>query len=285
VAAGGSGVGQTQRGWSEVGDRVLVRRFTMWGDEPFDQNVGVLLGRDGLVVVDTRASYRRADELLAELHALSRLPIAAVVNTHHHWDHTFGNTRFLPAPIWAHRRCAHQLREQGDAMRARVLAHAPEIADELEEVVLTPADRLFDESAILDLGDRQVDLTHIGRGHTDNDIVVGVADAGVLFAGDLLENTEGPGYRDAFPSAWAEAVGERLLPMVSGVAVPGHGGVVDPAFVAAQATDLRIMAQLGGQVANDELDEREAIRRSPFPAETAEMAIRRSALELATSGG
>jgi glyoxylase-like metal-dependent hydrolase (beta-lactamase superfamily II) len=264
---------------------VFVRRFTTWGDEPFDQNVGVILGRDGLVVIDTRASYRLADELRAELNELSRLPMVAVVNTHHHWDHTFGNARFLPVPIWGHRRCADRVRDDGEAMRSRVLAQAPEAAEELGEVVFTPPDRLLDDSATLDLGDRQIELAHIGRGHTDNDIVNQVADAAVLFAGDLLENHAAPGYGDAFPSAWAEAVGERLLPLVAGGVVPGHGSVGDRAFAASQAADLRAMAQLGGQVANGELDEDEAIRRSPFPAETARIAIGRSALELATAAG
>jgi glyoxylase-like metal-dependent hydrolase (beta-lactamase superfamily II) len=260
-----------------------VRRFTTWGDEPFDQNVGVILGRDGLVVIDTRASHQLADELRAELPELSRLPIAAVVNTHHHWDHTFGNARFLPAPIWGHRRCADRVRDDGDAMRSRVLAHAPEIADELGEVVLTPPNRLLDDSATLELGDRQIELKYLGYGHTDNDIVIGVADATVLFAGDLLENDAAPGYGDAFPGAWAEAVGERLLQLVAGAVVPGHGSVGDRDFVAAQAADLRAMAELGRQVASGELDESEAVRRSPFPADTARTAIKRSTLELAAA--
>jgi hypothetical protein len=56
----------------------------------------------------------------------------------------------------------------------------------------------------LDLGDRQVDLRHLGRGHTDNDVVVTVPDASVLFVGDLLENAPAPGFRDSYPIAWAE---------------------------------------------------------------------------------
>ena len=256
-----------------------MRRYAAWGEEPFDQNIGAVLGQDGLVVIDTRASHRLADELRGEIAELSRLPIAAVVNTHHHWDHTFGNARFLPSPIWGHARCAKRVRTDGDAMRTRVSEQAPEYADELSEVVLTPPDQLFTDTATLDLGDRQLQLAFLGHGHTDNDIVIDVPDSRVLFAGDLLENDAAPSYGDAFPRAWATTVRERLLPLVRNAVVPGHGGVGDRAFVARQAEDLAVMAELGAQLAAGALDELEAVRRAPFPAATARTALNRGLLE------
>ena len=267
--------------WTEVADRVFVRRYSTWGDEPFDQNIGVVLGRDGLVVIDTRASHRLADELRLEIGALSHLPLAAVVNTHHHWDHTFGNARFQPSPIWGHARCAERVRADGDAMRARVIGQAPEYAEELSEVLLTPPDQVFSDVATIELGDRELRLAYLGHGHTDNDIVIDVPDGGVLFAGDLLENDAAPSYGDAFPRAWAVTVEERLQPLVRNAVVPGHGGVGDRAFVAAQAADLAAMAQLGARLAAGELDEEEAIRQAPFPAATARTALGRARLELA----
>ena len=66
--------------------------------------------------------------------------------------------------------------------------------------------------------------------------------------------------------------------------VPGHGGVGDRAFVAAQATDLAVMAELGARLAAGELDEEEAIRQAPFPAATARAALGRARLELAEGG-
>jgi len=265
--------------WLEVGDRVFVRRYSTWGDEPFDQNIGVVLGRDALVVIDTRASHRLADELRSEIKQVSTLPLTAVVNTHHHWDHTFGNARFGPSPIWGHARCAERVRTEGDAMRSRVISQAPEFADELGEVVLTPPDQVFSDEATVDLGDRQLRLAHLGHGHTDNDIVIEVPDAGVLFAGDLLENDAAPSYGDAYPRAWASTVAERLLPLVKDAVVPGHGGVGDRSFVAAQAVDLAAMAELGARLAAGELDEEEAIGRAPFPAGTARTALERATVE------
>jgi glyoxylase-like metal-dependent hydrolase (beta-lactamase superfamily II) len=266
--------------WYEVGDRVFVRRYHTWHDEPFDQNIGVVIGGDGVAVIDTRASHRLADELSAELRELTRLPVAAVVNTHHHWDHSFGNARFLPAPIWGHVRCAERVRDDGERMRQRVVSQEPAVADELQEVVFTPPDRTFSDRATLDLGDRQLELRFLGRGHTDNDIVVLVPDAGVLFAGDLLENDAPPSYGDAYPAAWAMTAA-RVVPEVSGAVVPGHGSIGDAEFAEGQAMEIGEMAELGRAVVDGEMPEAQAVARAPFPAATARTAIARSRRERA----
>ena len=82
--------------WSEVADRIWIRRYAS-----LDQTIGVIGGASGLVVIDTRATHRLADELRDELRVLPG-ELAAVVNTHGHWDHAFGNARFTPTPIWGH---------------------------------------------------------------------------------------------------------------------------------------------------------------------------------------
>jgi glyoxylase-like metal-dependent hydrolase (beta-lactamase superfamily II) len=260
--------------WQEIGERVFVRRY-----ELFDQTIGVVIGAEGAVVIDTRTSHRRADELIADLRALSRAPIASVVNTHMHYDHTFGNARFRPAPIWGHVRCAAGMREGGEAKRRRVMEQLPELADELAEVEIVPPDQVFSDSAVLDLGDRQLELRFLGRGHTDNDIVVLVPDAGVVFAGDLLENGAPPSFGDAFPVAWAQT-GVRLLDLVSKAVAPGHGEVADRPFAAQQVAELAALADLCRASVAGEYGPDEVARRSPFPADTTRLALDRATREI-----
>ncbi len=266
-------------GWSEVGDRVFVRRYRTWNGEPFDQNVGAILGADGVAVIDTRASHRLADELRADLRALSHQPVVAVVNTHHHWDHTWGNARFATVPSWGHVRCAERVTSDSDEVRRRIVDDEPGLAAELGEVVFTPPQHTFDGAATVDLGDRQLELRHLGFGHTDNDVVIAVPDAAVLFAGDLLENDAAPGFGDAYPVAWA-ATALRLSTLVSGAVVPGHGSVGDRAFADRQAADLAALAGLGRSLVEGRLDKEEAVRRSPFPAAPTATALERIRLEL-----
>ena len=75
--------------FDELADGVFRRHY-----ESLDLNVGVVLGDEGSLIADTRASHVEADELLDELRRLTSLPVLWVIDTHWHWDHTFGNARF-----------------------------------------------------------------------------------------------------------------------------------------------------------------------------------------------
>ena len=258
--------------WREVGDRVWVRRY-----EALDQTIGVIGSAAGLVVIDTRGNHRLADELRREL---DELPggVAAAVNTHGHWDHAFGNARFTDAPIWGHVRCATMIAERGEETRARLLRdYGPDAG--FAEVELTPPTNLLAEEATLDLGDRQVELRYLGRGHTDNDVIVRVADASVLFVGDLLENAPAPGFGDSYPVAWAET-GRALLAQVDTMVVPGHGDPFDLHFAERQVAELGALAELCRDAASGAIGLDEAVRRSPFPAEPTREALNRAHLEL-----
>lgn len=88
---------------------------------------------------------------------------------------------------------------------------------------------------------RQALLADIGPGHTAYDLVVLVAgDPEVVFCGDLVEESDEPqSGPDAVPLRWPDAL-DRLLRLggEDAVYVPGHGAVVDAAFVRAQRDAL-----------------------------------------------
>jgi glyoxylase-like metal-dependent hydrolase (beta-lactamase superfamily II) len=268
-------VGPAGSAWLEVGGRVFARRYRF-----YDQQIGAILTEDGPVVIDTRSSPSQAREILDELRLLTCLPVAAVIATHHHYDHTFGNATFRPAPIWGHVRCA-------EAMLRWTLADLAETADEVAEVdpdvaaeiragiAIDPPDRTFgDDGAELDIGGRRIHLRYAGRGHTDNDVVVVVPDADVVFAGDLLEDGAPPYVGDGYPLDWpATLVAVREL--VSGAVVPGHGAVGDVAFVDRVLADVTAIADLARQVAAGTRDLRDAVAAAPYPVGAATAAIER----------
>jgi glyoxylase-like metal-dependent hydrolase (beta-lactamase superfamily II) len=262
--------------WSEVGPGVFVRRYAF-----YDQNIVAIRGDDGFLVVDTRLTHRQADEILGDLRELTPLPVRAVVNTHGHNDHAFGNHRFRPAPIWGHERCATMVRDTGAAQLARLTERMPDLAAELAEVVLDPPDRLFDEAATVtfDAGGRVVELRYLGRGHTDNDIVVLVPDADVLLAGDLLENDATPFFGDGFPLDWPATV-ESLVALVTGAVIPGHGSVGDRGFAVRQMTEFRVVAELATLVHQGVLDLDAAVLRTPYPADAAREPLERALAQL-----
>jgi len=250
--------------WTEIGDRVFVRRYTF-----YDQNIGVVLGDGEALVIDTRSTYPQAREILTDLRELTTSPVTIVVDTHGHFDHVYGNHLFRPATIWGHEGCVAFMARTGEARRASIAASEPELAADLPEVVIDPPDRTFSETAYVEVGSRRVELRFLGRGHTDHDIVVRVPGAGVLFAGDLVENGAVPYFGDGYPLDWPETA-SRVAELVDEVIVPGHGQHAGRRFAEEQAVAIAGLAALARRVHGGDLSLDAAVARSPFPDYPAE---------------
>lgn len=264
--------------WQELGDGVYRRRY-----EFLDQNIGVVLGETAALVVDTRANPLQAKEIESDLARLTPLPIGWVFNTHHHWDHTFGNQVFAGAQIWGHRRCASELSETAELMLEEVLTSwvPSEDHESYRGIVFTPPSELFETSTTIDLGNRVVELEYLGRGHTNNDAVLHAGE--VTFAGDLVEQGGPPNFGDAFPVAWADTL-KRLVEVTRSTVVPGHGDVVGLGYVMGaleQMTWLSDTARvaLAHGLAADHVD----LTGAPYPVETCRQALERAYAELSSS--
>lgn len=265
-----------QSQWVEVGDRVFVRRY-----EFFDQNIGVVLGDEGVLVIDTRTTPVHARDVIDHIAELTPRNVSVVIDTHGHSDHAFGNSVFRPAPIWGHVRCATMLRETGERQRARLIETIPELADELRKVVIDPPDQTFTDTATVEIdpGGRSVELRYLGRGHTDNDIVVRVPDAHVTFAGDLLENGATPYFGDSFPMDWPTTA-LRLEGLIDGPVVPGHGEVSDRDFARRQRLEFEALATLARAVHEGTTALEDAVGRSPYPESSTREPLERALAQL-----
>lgn len=255
--------GDPEGRWVEVGDGVLARRHA-----ELDLTTGLVLGGERALVVDTRGDARQGAELAAAVRAVTALPVVVVV-THAHFDHCFGTAAFLPCPGYAHPLCRTTLAAGAAAQRDEWSAYYRDRGDEGTAEALATTDpplpdRGVDPEVVLDLGGRTVVLLHAGRGHTDHDVVVHVPEVAAVFAGDLVEQGAPPDLGDAVLADWPATL-DAVLALRPQVVVPGHGGPVDPAFVAAQRAELAEVAALHAAVAAGELDAAGATRRSPHP--------------------
>lgn len=266
--------GMKDTDWIELGDRVFARRYAF-----LDQQIGLVLGDGAALVVDTRSSPRHARDLRADIARITPFPITTVVSTHWHWDHVFGNHEFRPATIWGHERCRATMLADGEAERAWVIDEMPEIADDVRGLVIDPPDAVFEDAVTIEVGGRPVDLRYLGRGHTDADIVVLVPDADVLFAGDLLENDAVPWFGDGFPMDWPGTI-ERLLELVRGSVVPGHGSIGDMAFVERQLAEFRAVVEAARLVHAEGLGRDAALALMPYGANAAEGPLDRALAQL-----
>ncbi len=244
--------------FTEVADRVWVARYPT-----YDVNVSLVAGDAGAVLVDTNASAELAREVLADLGRVWTGPLVAVVNTHDHFDHVLGNpevrVRHPGIPIHAH-----------------------------EAAAVDTADRTFSSATVLDLGDRQLELVHPGRGHTAGDLVVRVPDADVLLAGDLVEESavrDGvPSFGDdCYPLEWPWSLDVVLgLTTSRSVVVPGHGTPVDRDFVEEQRNAIGIVATTIRELAGRGVRVEQALETGewPFPVTELGDAVRRGYAQL-----
>lgn len=189
-------------------------------------NVGLIVGRDAVAVIDTGGSWRTGRRLLAAVRARTELPIRYVINTHTHPDHVLGNAAFTAegARFAGHHKLARALiaradtyleaarRELGDTVFAGTAIVLPDLP--VEGVVS------------LDLGDRQIDLEAHPTAHTDNDLTVFDRRTGTWFLGDLLFMGHLPAL-DGRLMGWL-ALMERARERHVARVVPGHGPASSP---------------------------------------------------------
>jgi glyoxylase-like metal-dependent hydrolase (beta-lactamase superfamily II) len=278
-------------GFVEVADRCWVARY-----EFLDVNVGLVGGAAGLLVVDTHASEVEARRVVEHVRRLGVGEVVGVVNTHQHFDHAFGNVVFAEEygapPGYAHEAAAEGLAVSGPALQeeARADSSEPRHADIAATRLHLPTET-FSSARVVDLGDRQVELLHPGRGHTAGDCVVRVPDADVLLAGDLVEESAlrsgVPGFgEDCFPMDWPatlDLLAGLLTPAT--VVVPGHGLPVDQDFVAEQRASIGVVAETIRDLASRGVPVGEALAAAqwPYPAEELVHAVRRGYEQLPRS--
>lgn len=180
-------------------------------------NVAVLRTPEGAVVVDSMTFRMQGQEISRQAEVLTGRPVRVVINTHYHPDHTHGNPGFPTGMrVVATQRTHHHLTTkdaaywEGDAQSAL-------------------PNETFDDEHVIKLGDKTIRLLHLGRGHTDGDLVVHVVEDRVLHLGDLL-------FHGFYPNIDLEAGGsvrewratlDRILELDFDHVIPGHGPVTD----------------------------------------------------------
>ena len=185
-------------------------------------NAGFLVGPTSVTLIDTAATEMRARLLRSAIASVTALAPRTLVNTHHHGDHTYGNSIFAhEAVIIGHDDCPAEMAEQN-----LLLTHLwPHV--EWGDIEIVPPSVTFPDRLRLYVGELRVELIHVGPAHTTNDIVAWVPDHRVLFAGDLVFNGGTPFVLMGSVSGTLAAL-PRLRELDAATIVPGHGPVGGP---------------------------------------------------------
>jgi glyoxylase-like metal-dependent hydrolase (beta-lactamase superfamily II) len=207
--------------------------------EPESVNLGLVVGTEAALLVDTGSSPEQGRAIRESVSTVTDRPLVAVVVTHWHYDHAFGLAAFAGLDSVGHESVAGRLASPEAAAEATRLGVAPE--------ALVPPGRELVVATAFDLGDQRVEVAHLGRGHTDGDLLVVVPGPDVVFAGDLIESAGAPSFGpDSVPDEWAGTL-DGLVGLMTErtIAVPGHGDPVNREFVFNQRGE--VAAQAAGQ--------------------------------------
>ncbi len=190
----------------------------------FGANAGIVIGQDGVLVVDTLTSAREAMGFLEDIRKITDKPIRYVVNTHYHLDHAFGNCVFadLGAGIISHLNCRRQVRKIEDQALAMAASFGMDEAA-LEGTRIVVPNMAFEREMELDLGHQVVRMLYSGQAsHTAGSILVWVPQQKVAFAGDTLFTNFHPFMAEGDLEGWSKSL-DYLSTLGAEKIIPGHG--------------------------------------------------------------
>ena len=216
-----------------------------------DPNVGAIVGPEFVVAIDARSTPAHARVWLDELRRLTDLPVRYLVLTHYHAVRALGASAFEAEVVVSHENTRRWIVERGSDDFESELRRFPRLFRDVESVPgLTVPGITFSRALSIFLGDREVQLRWLGRGHTEGDAVVWLPEERVLFAGDLVEAGAAPYMGDAFVLEWAGRTLDALERLGAVTIVPGRGPAVrGGAATAAIAATRAFLKRLRDEVA------------------------------------
>ncbi len=189
----------------------------------FAANAGIVIGREGILVVDTLISAKEGERFLADIRKISDKPIKYVVNTHTHLDHAFGNCVFAKqgAVVISHDADRRLLEKIGESTLKNIGNYGLKAEDMAGTEIAYPS-LTFSDRVTIDLGGEMVELIRISPSHTEGSVIVYLPAKKLLFAGDILFTDFHPFLADGDISGWARTL-DALIAMELELIIPGHG--------------------------------------------------------------
>ncbi|MGI9414676.1 MAG: MBL fold metallo-hydrolase, partial [Hyphomicrobiales bacterium] len=203
--------------FAEIGDGLYA--FTAEGDP----NTGVIIGDDGVMVIDTQATPKMAEEVISRVRQVTDKPIKYVVLSHYHAVRVLGASAYGAQEILASDATRSLVVERGQEDWDSEYGRFPRLFQAAESIPgLTWPTMTFDGFMTVYLGKRRIELMHLGRAHTAGDIVAWVPDAKVMFSGDLVEYKSACYCGDAHLTDWPETL-DNLETFGPEALMPGRG--------------------------------------------------------------
>lgn len=185
-------------------------------------NQGILIGDDGVILIDTGTSQRYAEELVATVRRLTPKPIVLAIDTHQHPAFIFGNGALASqgVPILAHHDVAELIEQRCDKCLKNLNAVLG--SDEMAGTQVSVPGRTLQGATSMTVAGRQLEIVYFGQSSSPGSIAVFDRASGVLFAGGMVSLDRIPDTKDARIETWLGAL-DKLKQMPVKLLVPGEG--------------------------------------------------------------
>ena len=198
-----------------------------------DPNTGVIIGDEGVMVVDTQATPGMAQDVIRRIREVTKLPIRHVLLSHYHAVRVLGASAYFnegAEQIVASRDTYDLIVERGEQDKASEIGRFPRLFRNVETVPpgLTWPTMTFSGSMSIWLGKLEVKIAQVGRGHTKGDTIAYLEDQKICFAGDLVESQSTAYAGDCYFRDWPTTL-DRLAEFGFEKLVPGRGAALENA--------------------------------------------------------
>ena len=203
-----------------------------------DPNSGVIVGDDGVMVVDATATPVMAQDLIARIRKVTDKPIKYVTLSHYHAVRVLGASAYGAEQIIASKPTWELIVERGKEDWQSEYERFPRLFQNADSVPgLTWPTMVFDREMTVWMGKLEVRLVQIGPGHTRGDTIAWLPGEGTLFSGDLVEYNAGIYTGDAQLAEWPDTL-DKLRALKPRALVPGRGPALKNEADAIKAIDF-----------------------------------------------
>lgn len=256
IAYAQESINTTQRLTQKVSENVYLIRHEDSPNAVSQGNTTVIIGEKSVLVIDAPFLPSSSRKDIQEIKKITNKPVAYLVNSHYHSDHTFGNTVYrdsfpyisiiaqkngikmqklsaqrFPGLKRNYENIKSKL-EAGRDQSGKTLTETQKDSlrkelkrfEEFQNYSYTLPNVVFDEELDIDLGNLLVQLRYFGRGNTVGDIVTHVPSLNLVVAGDLIVSPIPYAYL-GYPSEWMETL-KRISALNPSIIIPGHGNIL-----------------------------------------------------------
>jgi len=192
-----------------------LRGGVYWIEGGVGSNSGVVIGKDGVIVIDAKQTPESGRGVIAEVAKLTPKPITHVLLTHSNLDHVDGLPGFPKGlTIIAQENCKEQME------------HAVAIPRNIDLRDYIPTKTIAEKESMIIDGVHLM-LVHFAPAHTSGDLIIYLPEQKIAFTGDITVT------RLPFPlihledqgssAGWIESM-KGIVALNANAFVPGHGG-------------------------------------------------------------